>query len=154
MRVMRASAGEPLARISAAATRPDRATEDRNAELVIVLIGTSGAENTRSGAGGDSELPFRSIRSRPVLFMTVRNAGVRERSTRLWRQRAQRVQHQVDLARGDLGGVGRGRQQDRRLDDAVAAFVEIDDALDRAAPGGDLLEVVEQRRIEVGESGA
>jgi hypothetical protein len=55
------------------------------------------------------------------------------------------MQDEVDLAGGDLGGGRRGRHQHRGLDDAVAALVEVDDALDLPAPGRDLLEITGMR---------
>ena len=45
----------------------------------------------------------------------------------------------------------RRRQHDRGLDHAIAALVEVDHALERAARRRDLLEVLEQRRIDLGQ---
>ena len=59
----------------------------------------------------------------------------------------------MDLARSDLGARRRSREHDRRLDDLVAALVEVDDALERAARGRDDLQVVEQRRVDLGQRG-
>src|SRR5215470_12056615 len=67
------------------------------------------------------------------------------------RERAQRVENYMDLAGRDLGRGRSGREHHGGLDDAVAALVEVDHPLDRPPLGRDLLEVLEQARVDLGE---